>query len=245
MEKSLKTISVVMMLVLAAKISGLIRDVLILRYLGTTADAQAFTLASQIPRNFLDAAFAAAISASFIPVFNNYLERKSKTEAFALANNFITLMMILALAASVIGFLAAGPIAAAHLLSEGGPESAAMMGNLLRIMIFTIFTTTTAFAFIGVLQSLGGFYIPSIMSLVPNALVLAYLFLFFDRFGVYGLAVAFMIGNILQVAIFLPPLRKRGFAFRFNFNLRDPGLIKILRLTPMVLISAWLFPITT
>jgi len=243
MEKSLKTISVVMMLVLAAKISGLIRDVLILRYLGTTADAQAFTLASQIPRNFMDAAFAAAISASFIPVFNSYLERKTKGEAFALANNFITLMMILALTASIIGFLVAGPIAAAHLMSEGGAESAALMGNLLRIMIFTIFTTTTAFAFIGVLQSLGGFYIPSIMSLVPNAIVLLYLLLFLDRFGVYGLAIAFMIGNILQIAIFVPPLRKRKFVFRPVVALRDPGLRQILRLTPMVLVSAWLFPI--
>jgi len=243
MEKSLKTISVVMVLVLAAKISGLIRDVLILRYLGTTADAQAFTLASQIPRNFMDAAFAAAISASFIPVFNSYLERKTKDEAFALASNFITLMMILALTASIIGFLAAGPIAAAHLMSEGGAESAALMGNLLRIMVFTIFTTTTAFAFIGVLQSLGGFYIPSIMSLVPNALVLAYLFLFFERFGVYGLAITFIFGNILQIAIFVPPLRKRKFTFRPAIALRDPGLRQILRLTPMVLVSAWLFPI--
>ena len=243
MDKPLKTISIMMVLVLAAKISGLIRDVLIVRYMGATPDAQAFTLASQIPRNFLDVAFAAAISASFIPVFNSYLERKTKAEAFALANNFISCILIVSLAASVIGFLAAGPIAALHLMAEGGPETADLMENLLRIKVFTIFTTSTAFAFIGVLQSLGGFYIPSVMSLIPNALVLVYLALFFHRFGVFGLATAFMIGNFLQLAIFIPPLRKRGFTFRPRFAPKDPGLVKIVRLTPMVLISAWLFPI--
>ena len=242
-KRSIKTITIVMGLVLIAKISGFIRDVLVLRYMGDSPEGTAFALASQIPRNFLDVAFAAAISAGFIPVFNFYLERKTKDETFALANNFITFVMVLSLAATAIGFLAAGPIANLHLMNEGGPEATALMRDLLRIKIFTVFTAATAFSLVGVLQSLGRFYIPSIMSLVPNILVLAYLALFFERFGVIGLAAAFIIGNVLQLTILLPPLRKQGFVYRPLLVLNDPGLLKILRLTPMVLVSAWLFPI--
>ena len=242
-SRSIKTIAVMMVLVLTAKISGLLRDVLIVRLLGTSPEGVAWSLASQIPRNFLDVAFAAAISASFIPVFNNYLEKKTKHEAFTLANNFVSFVMIFALAASFIGLLAAAPIAAAHLLNSAGLENAALMEQLLRILIFTIFTTTTAFALVGVLQSLGGFYVPSIMSLVPNVLVLVFMLLFVEQLGVLGLAVTFMIGNVLQLAILFPPLKKRGFNFKFAINLKNPGFLQVLRLTPLVLVSAWLFPI--
>jgi len=246
-NSGIKTVSVMMVLVLVAKISGFVRDIVILRLMGTTPQSQAFALASQIPRDFLDVAFAAAISASFIPVFNSWLEKKSKQEAFDVANNFITFVIILALGVSLIGFFGADFIASTF-LSEGGPQTTALTAQLLRILIFTIFTTTTAFAFTGVLQSLGGFYIPSIMSLIPNVLILGYLLVFFDRLGeraVFGLAAAFIVGNILQLAIFIPPLRKRDFRYRPRLNLRDDALKQILHLSPMFLVSAWLFPINS
>ena len=241
-KNGVKTVSVMMILVLIAKLSGFVREIATMRIMGTTPESQAFVLALRIPSNFLDVAFAAAISASFIPVFNSYLEKKSKQEAFDVAGNFITFVIILSLLASLVGFFAADAIASAF-LSGGNTEAAEIAGQLLRILIFIVFTTTTAFALTGVLQSLGGFYVPSIMSLVPNVLVLVYLALFFERIGVFGLAAAFIIGNILQLAILIPPLRKRGFRFRPQLNLRDSALRQILRLSPMFLVSAWLFPI--
>jgi len=244
-KKNIKTVFFMMIFVLAAKLSGLLRNVLITSYMGTSIEGQAFSLASQIPVNFMDTVFAAAISASFIPVFNNYLENKNHKDAFRLANNFITLMMLISFVVCIIGVISAPAIANFHLSSssESSVESAALMTNLLMILIFTVFTTTTAFSFIGVLQSLGSFYIPSIMSIIPNAVTLIYLFFFFNHFGVYGLALTFVAGNFLQLIIFIRPLKKHGFIFRPALRLSDAGLKQILRLVPMVLIGAWLFPI--
>jgi len=84
------------------------------------------------------------------------------------------------------------------------------------------------------------------MSLVPNVLILTYLVLFFNQLGdmaIFGLGAAFLIGNILLITIFIQPLRKRGFRFRPRLNLCDPALKQILKLSPMFLVSAWLFPI--
>jgi len=241
-KNGVKTVSVMMVLVLIAKLAGFVREIVTLRLMGTTPESVAFTWALTIPSNFLDVAFAAAISASFIPVFNSYLEKKSRQEAFGVAGNFITFVIALSFLASLIGFFAADAIATAF-LAESGAETTALAAQLLRILIFIVFTTTTAFALTGVLQSLGGFYIPSIMSLVPNVLILIYLLLFFEQIGVFGLAFAFIIGNILQLAILIPPLYKRGFRFRPRLNLRDDALRQIVRLSPMFLVSAWLFPI--
>ena len=243
-KNGVKTVSVMMVLVLVAKLSGFVREIVTMRLMGTTPESQAFTLALTIPQNFLDVAFAAAISASFIPVFNGYLEKKTRQEAFDVASNFITFVIVLSLLASLIGFFAADAIATAF-LAGSGPETAAMAARLLRILIFIVFTTTTAFALTGVSQSLGGFYVPSIMSLVPNVLILIYLMLFFEQVGVVGLAAAFIVGNILQLAILIPPLRKRGFRFRLRLDFKDAALRQILRLSPMFLVSAWLFPINS
>jgi len=240
-KNGIKTVSVMMVLVLIAKLSGFVREIVTLRLMGDTPESQSFIWALTIPSNFLDVAFAAAISASFIPVFNGYLEKKTRDEAFGVANNFITFVIMLSLAASLIGFFAADAIAVGFL--AGSDADVALAGQLLRIMIFIVFTTTTAFALTGVLQSLGGFYAPSIMSLIPNVLILIYLALFFEQIGVAGLAAAFILGNALQLAILIPPLSKRGFRFRPRLNFGDDALKQILRLSPMFLVSAWLFPI--
>ena len=239
-----KTISVMMVLVLLAKASGLLRNVLFMYLLGTeSTEAAAFTFASLLPRTFMDAAFAAAISAAFIPIFSKFLQKRSREEAFELARSFITFVGIAALTLSLVGFFGANIIAGIYFGQDADYQLLSMSVQLLQVMIFTMFFTFLAFALTGLSQSLGGFYIPSIMSLVSNALILGYMWFFFDSGGVLGLSIAFVAGNILQVLIFWMPLRKRGFKYRPSFNFKSEGLRQILRLVPMVMISSWLLPL--
>jgi len=242
-DKTAKTVSLVMIIMLAAKIMGLFRDALVLRAFGTGPAAAAFTFASQIPRDFLDAAFASAISASFIPIFNTYLEKKSKKEAFALANNFTTTIAMAATAASLAIFLAANGLANFWLADEAA-DTIALATRLLRIMSITILLTSLAFSLTGIVQSLGQFTIPAAMSLFSNCIIVGYL-LFFGNPGVAGLAIAFVLGNIAQAACIIPPLFRRGFRPRPFIRLNDPGMLQIFRLMPMVLVGSWLFPINS
>jgi len=242
--KTAKTVSMVMIIMLAAKASGLLRDSLILRRFGTHSEAAAaFAFASQIPRDFLDVAFASAISASFIPVFNSYLERRTRTDAINLANNFIAVVSILATAASLAIFLSANAIAAFWLAAESS-DTIALAAQLLRYMSITVLLASLAFSLTGIVQSLGQFSIPAAMSLLSNVLIVGYLLLF-DIPNVVGLTIVFVIGNISQVIIIIPPLIKRGFRFKFVLRPKDAGMRQIYRLTPMVLIGSWLFPINS
>ena len=152
----LKTVSTVMLLTLIGKVLGLVRDMLMGHYFGTGMEASAFTVASQIPRNFFDAIFASAISASFIPVFNDCLEKKGKDEAFRLSNSFITLMGLFTILLSAAGIVLAGPFAALQAGGEAGFDAAtlALCTRLLRILFPTIVFTGLAFSMVGVLQSL-------------------------------------------------------------------------------------------
>ena len=87
-----RTVAVMMVITLAGKLLGLLRDRMLTVHYGTGMEASAFLTASRIPRVFFDAVFASAISASFIPVFSGVLTRRSKKEALEFSQNFLSVM---------------------------------------------------------------------------------------------------------------------------------------------------------
>lgn len=242
-DDSAKTIGLVMIIILIGKLTGLYRDMRLLEAYGTdTVEAMAFTVASNIPRNFLDFTFASVISASFIPIFNTYLEKKDKKQAFDLANNFITIVIILSGALTVLGALFSSPIVGV-LASGYSAETKALTSQLLKIMMLTIVISGTAFSLTGILQSLGEFNIPAAMSIPSNCLIIFYCVFLIDDYGVFGLAVVFVLGWLTQVLIQIPSLIKKGYRFRFKIDLKDSGLREIGLMTVPVLISQWAVPV--
>ncbi len=236
----LKVVSAIMLITLTGKILGLVRDMLLAQCFGNGVVTDAFFAASRIPRNFFDAIFASAISASFIPVFNEYLEKKGKPEAFQLSNSFITIMGLLTLVLSVLGMVFSVPITSA-LTNFDSPQVTALSARLLAILFPTVLCTGVAFSMVGILQSLGEFNVPAAMSVVSNGVIILYYIFLADRFGIYGLAVTYLIGWALQALIQIPPLRKRGYHFRPSFW--HPGLKQVFLLMLPVMVSTWIQPI--
>ncbi len=239
-KRNIRTVGMMMVLTLLGKVLGLVRDMLLGHTFATGMAANAFLTASRIPRNFFDAIFASAISASFIPVFNEYMEKQGKDEAFRLSSAFITVMTFLTATLSALGMLFAAPITA--LLADGfDPATAALCTELLRILFPLMLFTGLAFSLVGILQSLGEFNIPALLSATSNAVIIVYYLSFVDRFGIHGLAVAFLLGWAVQVLIQVPSLHR--FGYRYRVSLRHEGLHKIFLLAVPVLVSTWIQPL--
>lgn len=236
----LKTVSVIIVITFLGKVLGLVRDMLLGYHFATGMESTAFQTASQIPRNFFDAVFASAISSSFIPIFNETMEKKGKEEAFRLSRSFFTLMGLFTLLLSLVGMAFSDSLTT--LFANGfNEETAALCSNLLKILFPTVFFTGLAFSFVGVLQSLGEFNIPAALSIFSNGIIILYYLFFCDRFGIYGLAVAFLIGWAAQALVQLPALHK--FGFRYRFSLWHPGVKSIFTLMLPVMVSTWIQPI--
>lgn len=77
-KSTVKTVGFMMIITLVGKLLGLVREQLLAANYSVGMEATAFITASRIPRTFFDAVFASAISASFIPIFSEYLEKKEK-----------------------------------------------------------------------------------------------------------------------------------------------------------------------
>ena len=239
-KNHIKTVGLIMGITMLGKVLGLVRDMLLGHNFGTGMESAAFLTASRIPRTFFDAIFAAAISASFIPVFAQRMEQHGKEDAFRLSRCFFTWMGLLTAAMSLLGMVFAQPLVG--LLAQGfDAETAALCARLLRLLFPTVFFTGIAFSMVGVLQSMGEFYIPAALSAASNGIIILYYLLFCRKFGIYGLAWAFLLGWAVQALMQMPWLHKNKFHYRPC--LRHPALKNVFTLMLPVMISTWIQPV--
>ena len=243
-KKILKTAGFMVAATLAAKACGMLRDMLIASVYSTGSEAVAFYTACRIPLLLFDFVIGGVISSTFIPVFNEYLEKEGKERAMRFANLYINTVFLITLVITALGVLFAPQLIRA--IAPDIPIKTQELSRVLsNIMFPMIIFTGLAYSFVGILQSFGEFNIPSVISLVSNGSLILYFILFQDRFGIYGLAVAMLIGWGLQAVIQIPWLKKFGYRYSPCLSLRDDGIHKAAKLAIPMLISTWVQPLCT
>ncbi|MBE7022076.1 MAG: murein biosynthesis integral membrane protein MurJ [Ruminococcaceae bacterium] len=243
-KNTIKTAGIMVMATLLAKLAGMGREVLFASLYGTSGQAAAFLTASRIPLLFFDITLGAAISASFIPIYNEYLEADAKEAANRYANSFINLVLIITGVFCALGITFARPIAG--LIGKGLAQPEKELAAQLVIILFpTMICTALAYALTGILQSHGEFNIPAAISLVSNGIMMLYLLFVRDRLGIHGVAFAMLIAWGFQVLVQLPSLQKKCFRYRPVLDLRSDGIKKTIKLALPILISSWVQPINS
>lgn len=241
-QKILKTAGFMAAATLLAKLCGLIRDSLIAGYFGTGIEADAFVTASKLPTTLFDMILGGVITASFIPIFNGILEKENRERAIGYANKLITVVFTITVVLSVAGILFSEQLVG-FLAPEFSGEKYQLSAKLTAIMFPMIIFTGIAYSFVGILQSFGEYNIPSIISLVSNAVLIAYFPIFGEKFGVSGLAVAMLVAWSLQVAVQIPSLKKFNIRIRPDFRFFNPDIKATLKLAGPMLISTWVQPL--
>ncbi len=241
---AVKTVSIMFLLTFGAKILGQFREILAANAYGTGDIANAYQAASQIPLLFFEISLGAAISSTFIPVFNEMMHLEGKEKAFRFSSNFVWIVCAVATFFSLLGMLFADQIIG--LVAPGLNENALQMAaNILQIMLPIMIFTAASYAFAGILQSLEEFNTPAAMSLVSNLLVIFYFLVLNRHLGVYGLAVFVVLGWVLQLLILIPALKKKNYRLSFVFQPKDKGIVKTIKLALPVFISVWVQPINS
>ncbi len=197
----------------------------------------AFRVASRIPNLVRDLFAEGAMSAAFVPTFTRHLTLYGRERAWHLACSVINALLIVTGAIVLAGILFAEP-----LVRLFAAEFSSVPGKL----ELTIFLTRISFPFLtlvavaavlmGMLNSLGHFFVPALSPAMFNvAVVLISLTLipFADVIGLQPItivALATLVGGLGQLVIQWPPLRKEGFRYRPVLDLKDEGLHKVLLL---------------
>lgn len=242
--KAVKSISIMAVLILLAKFMGLFREMLVAGIYGQGYASDVINSATQIPLLFFDMVLGVAILSTFVPIYNKNLEKQGRKAADAFANNFITIVGAVAVLAAILGSVFSEPIV--RIIAPGYAEIPGKVeetARLLKILFPSIAFTAVAYVVVGILQSHGEFTIPSLISVVSNGVMIAYLLIFGDKMGLTGVAVSMLIAWAMQLLFQIPWLIKTGYRYKPRWNFSDGTMKEVALLALPVLISSWVQPL--
>ena len=117
----LKSTSTISALTVVSRIFGYIRDNRIAALLGTGDLADAYSIAFRIPNTIRRLVGEGAVSASFIPVFTQYLAEDRKKEIWQFVNAILSATIVFMSIVVIVGILGSSYIVA-FFASGFGPE---------------------------------------------------------------------------------------------------------------------------
>ena len=222
---------------ITSRVLGLVRDQVLAYYFGAGNAADAFRVAFRVPNLVRDLFAEGAMSAAFVPTFTRLLTLHGRDRAWHLASSVINALLIVT---SVI--VVASMIFAEPLVRIFASEFAAVPGkieltvHLARIMLPFLTMVAVAAALMGMLNSLGHFFVPALAPAMFNVASIIVAVTFIPLAGRWGVepiaivAVGTLVGGMGQLLIQWPPLRREGFRYRPVLDVHDEGLRQVLLL---------------
>lgn len=240
-KKITKAAGIIGLATFMSRILGLVRDIVIANSFGAKMAADAFYVAYRIP-NLLRELFAeGSMSAGFIPVFTEYLTKKSKSEAKTLANTIFTILFLALSVLTLLGIFITPLIV--NLLAPGflsDPEKYSLTIFLTKIMFPYLLFIGLAALTMGILNSLRYFLTPALSPVVLNVvIILSILFLSPKmEMPIVGVAIGVTIGGLFQLLIQIPSLIRRDMSLTPSFDFSSPGVRRIGKLLLPVSLSS-------
>jgi len=215
-----------------SRILGLIRDIIFATFFGADGGTDAFFVAFKIP-NFLRRLFAeGAFSQSFVPVFSEYRETRSREDLKDLINHVAGSLGGFLLLLSALGSLASPLLV--YLFAPGFSDESRhqLTADMLRITFpYLFFIALTAFAG-GILNSFNKFAVPAFTPVILNLCLISAAIWGSEHFHnpVMALAWGVALAGLLQLLFQFPFLLRLGLLPVPKLRRAHEGVMKIQKL---------------
>jgi putative peptidoglycan lipid II flippase len=215
-----------------SRVMGLVREIVASYYFGVSGKINAFTIAFQVPNLFRALVADFALSAAFIPVFTELLERGDRKRAWRVASSLFWLVLLVLTGLTAL-FMVLAPWIIGLFGNPGGDRELAI--TLSRILFPIVVLLGVSGIIVGILNSYERFTVPAVSPIFWNLAIIVGLVIGVPRTDtidakLYVYAVSILIGTIVQVLLPLPWLRGLDGRLRVVIDWRDPAVWRVLRL---------------
>ncbi len=224
-------------LTLVSRVLGMVRDMLMARYVGAGFASDAFLIAWRLP-NLFRALFAeGAFSAAFVPMFNRIMAREGaddaeagKTAAILFAGQVLSVLLPILIVLTALMMLAVGPVVWAMtggFPDGGGPAKVALAEKLTLITFPYLALISVTALFGGILNSFDRFWVNAAAPVLLNICMIVAIVFFRGESEVETAvtqAIAVTVSGVMQLCWLIWACRKAGVVVRLSFP----------RLTPQV-----------
>lgn len=237
MSKSVAGAALVIMIMnLASRLLGFVRETVIAREYGATYLTDAYNAAYTIPY-FLQMVLGMALVTAIVPVVTRNLIAGKEKEAWKIASITLNWTILLMTVLSLLGM--GGARTVVSLLTPGFSGETADLAAMLTVIMFpSIVFMGAGMLVTGILNAKKHFAVAAFApGFVSLAIIIAVVML--GRFGIEYLAWGTLAGMIGSMLIQLPVLWKAGFKYSWSWNIRHPEVQGIfLNLFPIFLGTA-------
>ncbi len=238
-RKIAKTASVVGGATLLSRIFGFVRDMIVAQLFGAGMATDAFFVAFRIPNLLRRLVGEGSLTASFIPVYSEYINQRSKEEGDELVSaSFSVLTLVLILLAGLGVLFSPWIIKIMAYGFSPEPEKFKLTVWLTRLMFPYIFFIGLVALAMGVLNSWKHFAGPALAPVLLNLAIIACALLLSGvlKEPITSLAIGVLVGGIVQLFFQVPFIRRKKIKVRFLFRPFHPGVKRIgLLMAPSVL----------
>ena len=227
-------------LTLVSRILGMVRDMLMARYVGAGLASDAFLIAWRLP-NLFRALFAeGAFAAVFVPMFNRKMaeaDKENPGSGLAAANAFagqvlsVLFPFLVVFTALMIAFT--GPIVYAMTggFPDGGPEKFALAAHLTQITFPYLGLISLVSLLGGILNSLNKFWVNAAAPILLNIAMIVAILFFHGNSPVQTAetqAIAVTIAGLLQLLWLIWSCRRANVELRLTFPNLSPDVKRML-----------------
>src|SRR3954464_9906030 len=206
---------------LTSRILGLVREQVLAALFGAGDEIDAYFVAFRIPNLVRDLFAEGAMSAAFVPTFTRHLTLHGKQSAWRLANNVINALLLITGLLVCVGWTFAAPLVTAYAKSFAAvPGKLELTITLARVMFPFLVLIALAVAVMGILNSLRYYFVPSLAPATFNVVAIVCAFALtplMPQFGyprIMSMAIATLLGGLVQLLVQVPALRREGFRYR-------------------------------
>ena len=159
---------------LTSRILGLIRDTVLAAVFGAGNEMDAFVVAFRIPNLVRELFAEGAMSAAFVPTFTKHLTLKGRSSAWGLGNNVLNALLVVTGMLVVVGVVATRPLVTVYAGDYASvPGKLDLTIKLARIMLPFLTLAAIAAAVMGMLNSLGHYFVPALAPAAFNVATIA------------------------------------------------------------------------
>lgn len=199
-----------------SRILGLVREQVMAAYFGASGLTDAFLVAYRIPNLLRDLFAEGAFSSAFVPTFVEANNDNKDAARKLLWSLFILLGGITLILSALTALFTPELIQLFAPKFMEDPYKFNMAVNLTRIMAPFLFFISIAALFMGALNSLKIFFIPSLapaffnICMISSMLIMPYI-LHEKTHPIYSLGIGVLVGGLIQALVQFPILVKKGF----------------------------------
>ncbi len=216
----------------ASAFLGILRDRLLYAefFSCCAGELDAYNAAFRIPDIVFQLLVLGALSAAFIPVFSEELDKNSK-KAYQIASSVLNLLLIVFLVLSVFIILFSRPLS--NLVASGfNSYQVILMSQLMKIIVISQLFFLLSNFLTSILQTYQRFLVPALAPMVYNLSIIAGIKFLSPHVGIWGPALGVLVGAVFHFLIQLPLVINIGFKYFPLINVELIGVKKMLSLMP-------------